>query len=177
MRAIDRATSERFGVSSITLMEKAGLASPVSSSPITRKRAHRHLSAAKATTAEMDLPWPASSSKRGVLARSCCCVIPKKLRGDTAVMFQKLVQTLRPLKNAPLIVRDASGLDSSDAAEIFAADGNCGLQFSAQDFVRRSARSMRRRSAKMNAASAPVVAVDIPSGAGCRRHAARVMFR
>jgi len=26
------------------------------------------------------------------------------------------------LKNAPLIVRDASGLDSSDAAEIFAAD-------------------------------------------------------
>jgi NAD(P)H-hydrate epimerase len=89
---------------------------------------------------------------------------PEELRGDAAVMFQKLVQTLRPLKNAPLIVRDASGLDSSDAAEIFAADvivdAILGTGF-------RPPVSPLYAAAigKMNAASAPVVAVDIPSGA------------
>ena len=44
---------------------------------------------------------------------------PEELRGDAAAMFQNMMRTLQPLKIAPLIVRDASALDSSDAAEIF----------------------------------------------------------
>ena len=38
---------------------------------------------------------------------------PAELRGDAAAMFDKMRQKLQPMKSAPLIVREASGLDSS----------------------------------------------------------------
>ncbi|MGD0599185.1 MAG: NAD(P)H-hydrate dehydratase, partial [Terriglobales bacterium] len=87
-----------------------------------------------------------------------------ELRGDAAVMFQNMLQKLQPLKTAPLIVREASGLDSSDAAEIFAADVivdailGTGFRPPVSPLYAAAIR-------KMNAASAPIVAVDIPSGA------------
>jgi NAD(P)H-hydrate epimerase len=89
---------------------------------------------------------------------------PEELRGDAAAMFQNMLRKLQPLKIAPLIVREASRLDSSDAAEIFAADvivdAILGTGF-------RPPVSPLYAAAigKMNAASAPIVAVDIPSGA------------
>ncbi len=79
-------------------------------------------------------------------------------------MFQSMVKSLHPLNVAPLIVREASGLDSSDAAEIFAADvivdAILGTGF-------RPPVSPLYAAAigKMNAGAAPIVAVDIPSGA------------
>jgi NAD(P)H-hydrate epimerase len=89
---------------------------------------------------------------------------PGEVRGDAAAMFQKMLGTLRPLNIAPFIVREGSGLDSSEAAEIFAADvivdAILGTGF-------RPPVSPLYAAAigKMNAAAAPVVAVDIPSGA------------
>jgi len=47
---------------------------------------------------------------RGVRVLLLCD--PEELRGDAAIMFQSMLGTLRPLNVAPLIVRDASGLDS-----------------------------------------------------------------
>ena len=89
---------------------------------------------------------------------------PAELRGDAAVMFQSMMQKLQPLNIAPLIVREASGLDSSDAAEIFAADvivdAILGTGFRPPVSPLYAAAI-----AKMNAAAAPIVAVDIPSGA------------
>jgi ADP-dependent NAD(P)H-hydrate dehydratase / NAD(P)H-hydrate epimerase len=75
-----------------------------------------------------------------------------------------MLQKLQPLKTAPLIVREASGLDSSDAAEIFAADVivdailGTGFRPPVSPLYAAAIR-------KMNASSAPIVAVDIPSGA------------
>jgi NAD(P)H-hydrate epimerase len=89
---------------------------------------------------------------------------PEELRGDAEAMFQKMLQKLQPLKTTPLIVREASALDSSDAAEIFAADVivdailGTGFRPPVSPLYAAAIR-------KMNAAAAPIVAVDIPSGA------------
>ncbi|MGB0108859.1 MAG: NAD(P)H-hydrate dehydratase, partial [Terriglobales bacterium] len=89
---------------------------------------------------------------------------PEELRGDAEAMFQKMLQKLQPLKTTPLIVREASALDSSDAAEIFAADVivdailGTGFRPPVSPLYAAAIR-------KLNAAAAPIVAVDIPSGA------------
>jgi hypothetical protein len=89
---------------------------------------------------------------------------PEELRGDAATMYQSLLGKLQPLNVASVIVREPSGLDSPGAAEVFSADvivdAILGTGF-------RPPVSPLYRAAilKMNAASAPIVAVDIPSGA------------
>src|ERR1700737_1541742 len=89
---------------------------------------------------------------------------PQERRGDAAAMWQKMLETLRPLNIAPQIVHEASGLDSSDAAEIFAADvivdAILGTGFHPPVSPLYAAAI-----GKMNAASVPIVAVDILSGA------------
>jgi NAD(P)H-hydrate epimerase len=164
MREIDRATSERFGVSSITLMENAGSAVArfvLSDYPQAERIG---IVCGKGNNGGDGYVVARKLVEAGRAVRVLVLCDPEELRGDAAVMFQKLVQTLRPLKNAPLIVGEASGLDSSDAAEIFAADvivdAILGTGF-------RPPVSPLYAAAigKMNAASAPVVAVDIPSGA------------
>src|SRR5208283_4345438 len=47
---------------------------------------------------------------------------PAELRGDAAAMFQSMMQSLHSSNVTPLIVREASWLDSLAAAEIFTAD-------------------------------------------------------
>jgi ADP-dependent NAD(P)H-hydrate dehydratase / NAD(P)H-hydrate epimerase len=164
MREIDRATSERFGVPSITLMENAGSAVArfvLSDYPQAERFA---VVCGKGNNGGDGFVVARKLVEAGRAVRVLLLCDPQELRGDAAAMFQKLVQTLRPLKNAPLIVREASGLDSSDAAEIFAADvivdAILGTGF-------RPPVSPLYAAAigKMNAASAPIVAVDIPSGA------------
>ncbi|HKN73220.1 MAG TPA: NAD(P)H-hydrate dehydratase, partial [Terriglobales bacterium] len=89
---------------------------------------------------------------------------PADLRGDAATMFQNMLQRLQSLNIAPLIVREESRLDSAEAAEIFAADvivdAILGTGFRPPVSPWYAAAIDR-----MNAASAPIVAVDIPSGA------------
>jgi ADP-dependent NAD(P)H-hydrate dehydratase / NAD(P)H-hydrate epimerase len=168
MREIDRATSERFGVPSITLMENAGSAVArfvLSDYPQAERVG---ILCGKGNNGGDGFVVARKLVEAGRAVRILLLCDPEELRGDAAAMFHRLVQTLRPLKNAPVIlsdaVRDASGLDSSDAAEIFAADvivdAILGTGF-------RPPVSPLYAAAigKMNAASAPIVAVDIPSGA------------
>ena len=164
MREIDRATSERFGVPSITLMENAGSAVArfvLSDYPQAERVG---ILCGKGNNGGDGFVVARKLVEAGRAVRVLLLCDPEELRGDAAAMFQKMVGSLRPLNIAPLIVREASGLDSLDAAEIFAADvivdAILGTGF-------RPPVSPLYASAigKMNAASAPIVAVDIPSGA------------
>ncbi len=172
MREIDRATSERFGVPSITLMENAGSAVArfvLSDYPQAERVG---ILCGKGNNGGDGFVVARKLVEAGRAVRVLLLCDPEELRGDAAVMFQNMLRKLQPLKIAPLIVREASLLDSLDAAEIFAADvivdAILGTGF-------RPPVSPLYAAAigKMNAASAPIVAVDIPSGADAMRsHAA-----
>jgi NAD(P)H-hydrate epimerase len=162
MREIDRATSERFGVSSITLMENAGSAVArfvLSDYPQAERVG---ILCGKGNNGGDGFVVARKLVEAGRAVRVLLLCDPGELRGDAAAMFQNMVQKLQPLKITPLIAREANGLDSSDAAEIFAADvivdAILGTGF-------RPPVSPLYAAAigKMNAASAPIVAVDIPS--------------
>jgi ADP-dependent NAD(P)H-hydrate dehydratase / NAD(P)H-hydrate epimerase len=164
MREIDRATSERFGVPSITLMENAGSAVArfvLSDYPQAERVA---IVCGKGNNGGDGFVVARKLVEAGRAVRVLLLCDPKELRGDAAAMFQKMLETLRPLDIAPQIVREASGLDSSDAAEIFAADvivdAILGTGFHPPVSPLYAAAI-----GKMNAASVPIVAVDIPSGA------------
>ena len=89
---------------------------------------------------------------------------PAELRGNAATMFQSMMKKLQLTNLAPLIARESSALDSSDAAEVFGADVlvdailGTGIRPPVSPLYAAAI-------AKMNAASASIVAVDIPSGA------------
>src|SRR5271169_1060290 len=162
MREIDRATSERFGVPSLTLMENAGSAVArfvLSDYPQAERVG---ILCGKGNNGGDGFVVARKLVEAGRAVRGLPLSDPAELRGDAAAMFQKM--QLQPLKIAPLIAREASGLDSTDAAEIFSADvivdAILGTGFRPPVSVLYAAAI-----AKMNAASAPIVAVDIPSGA------------
>src|SRR5258708_26526193 len=116
MREIDRATSERFGVPSITLMDNAGSAVArfvLSDCPQAERVG---ILCGKGNNGGDGFVVARKLVEAGRAVRVLLLCDPEELRGDAAAMFQKLVHALRQLKNAPLIVRDASGLVSLDAA-------------------------------------------------------------
>src|SRR5271167_1337598 len=164
MREIDRATSERFGVSSITLMENAGAAVArfiLSDYPQAERVG---ILCGRGNNGGDGFVVARKLVEAGRAVRVLLLCDPDELRGDAAAMFQNLLRKLQPLKITPLIVRESSGLDSADATEIFAADvivdAILGTGF-------RPPVSPLYAAAigKMNRAAAPMVAVDIPSGA------------
>jgi hydroxyethylthiazole kinase-like uncharacterized protein yjeF len=164
MREIDRATSERFGVSSITLMENAGSAVArfvLSDYPQAERVG---ILCGKGNNGGDGFVVARRLVGAGRAVRVLLLCDPEELRGDAAAMFQNMLQKLQPLKIAPLIVREASGLDSSDAAEIFAADVIVDAILGT-GFHPPASPLYAAAIGKMNAASAPIVAVDIPSGA------------
>jgi hydroxyethylthiazole kinase-like uncharacterized protein yjeF len=164
MREIDRATSERFGVASVVLMENAGSAVArfiLSDYPQAERVG---IVCGKGNNGGDGFVVTRKLAEAGRAVRVLLLCDPGELRGDAALMFQKMQDVLRPLNVAPVIVREAHELDSSAAREIFAADlivdAILGTGF-------RPPVSLLYAAAigKMNAVSAPIVAVDIPSGA------------
>jgi len=161
MRDIDRATSERFRVPSLTLMENAGsvVARFVLSEYPQAERVG--ILCGKGNNGGDGFVLARKLVEAGRAVRVLLLSDPAEPRGDAAVMFQKM--QLQPLKIAPLIVREASGLDSPDAAEVFAADvivdAILGTGFRSPVSPLYAAAI-----ARMNRAAAPIVAVDIPSG-------------
>ena len=157
MRETDRATSERYGVPSLTLMENAG--SAVARFILSEySQAHRiSLICGKGNNGGdgFVVARKLAEADRVVLVLLLCG--PEELSGDAAVMFERMAIQ-------PLIVRDASALDSTDAAPAFAAelivDAILGTGF-------RPPVSPLYAAAigKINESAARVVAVDIPSGA------------
>ena len=164
MRDIDRITSERFGVPSLTLMENAGSAVArfiLSDYPHAERVG---ILCGKGNNGGDGFVVARKLVEAGRAVRVLLLSDPAELRGDAAAMFQSMMQSLHSSNVTPLIVREASWLDSLAAAEIFTADviidAILGTGFRPPVSPLYAAAI-----AKMNAASAPIVAVDIPSGA------------
>src|SRR5271167_4615434 len=122
MREIDRATSERFGVSSITLMENAGAAVArfiLSDYPQAERVG---ILCGKGNNGGDGFVVARKLVEAGRGVRVLLLSDPAQLRGDAAAMFHDMLQKLQSLNVAPLIVSEESGLDSAEAADIFAAD-------------------------------------------------------
>ena len=166
MRAIDGATAERFGVPSIQLMENAGSAVArflLSEYP----RAERvGILCGKGNNGGDGFVVARRLVEAGRAVRVLLLCDPEELRGDAAAMFQEMVKSLHSVSVAPLIVREATGLDAHDAAEIFSADVMVDAILGT-GFRPPVSPLYTAAIAKMNAAPAPgvIIAVDIPSGA------------
>src|SRR5580700_5652263 len=123
MREIDRATSERFGVPSITLMENAGSAVArfvLSDYPQAERVA---IVCGKGNNGGDGFVVARKLVEAGRAVRVLLLAYPEDLRGDAATMFQNMLRTLHASNATPVIVaQEGSGLDSSEVAEIFAAD-------------------------------------------------------
>jgi hydroxyethylthiazole kinase-like uncharacterized protein yjeF len=157
MREIDRVTSERFGVPSLTLMENAGTA--------LAEFVTGHYPSAKTIGV---LCGKGNNGGDGFVAarklhgagrevRLILLADRSELQGDAAEMFTKL-----PI--APLLVRSHEELKAEPAQTVFHADvlvdAILGTGF------RPPVRGLYAEAiAALNANDAPIVAVDIPSGA------------
>jgi NAD(P)H-hydrate epimerase len=157
MREIDRTTSERFGVPSLTLMENAGSAVArfiLSDYPNAQRIG---VICGKGNNGGDGFVVARHLAESGRVVHVLLLCSPEELRGDAATMFQRL-------SILPLIVRDSRALATVDASPIFSADlivdAVLGTGFRPPisplyaDVISR-----------MNNSSAPVTAVDIPSGA------------
>ena len=165
MRAIDRATSEKFGVPSLTLMENAGSAVARFVMGDYPKAECIGVVCGKGNNGGDGFVAARKLAEAGRAVRVLLLSDPEELRGDAAAMFGRMVERgSERAGNHPLIVREVGGLDSAAAAEIFASDLivdavlGTGFRPPVSDLYAAAIR-------KMNESSALIVAVDIPSGA------------
>jgi hydroxyethylthiazole kinase-like uncharacterized protein yjeF len=157
MRAIDRATSERFGVPALTLMENAGIA--VTEFVVSRYPAAERIGVicGKGNNGGDGFVAARKLKAAGREVRILLLAEPSQLHGDAAEMFRRL-----PV--APLIVRSIEELNGEPARAIFESevllDAILGTGFK-PPVSALYAEAIRL----LNASSAGLVAVDIPSGA------------
>jgi hydroxyethylthiazole kinase-like uncharacterized protein yjeF len=157
MREIDRATSQRLGVPSLTLMENAGTA--VAEFVVSRYRSAERIGVicGKGNNGGDGFVAARKLHAVGRGVRVVLLAEPSELRGDAAEMFAKL-----PV--APVIVGSGEDLKREEVRAIFESevllDAILGTGFK-PPVSGLYAEAIRL----LNASSAPVVAVDIPSGA------------
>ena len=157
MRAIDRATSERFGVPSLTLMENAGAA--VAEHVLTHYGAAQTIVVfcGKGNNGGDGFVAARRLHEEGKTVRVILLADPADLRGDAAVMFGKRPTSAIVVHSSEELQSDRVGL--YEAADLY-LDAILGTGFKPPvsglyaDAI-----------AMLNACHAPVVAVDIPSGA------------
>jgi ADP-dependent NAD(P)H-hydrate dehydratase / NAD(P)H-hydrate epimerase len=157
MRSIDHATSERFGVPSLTLMENAGSAVAHFILSDYSQAQRIAILCGKGNNGGDGFVAARKLAEAGRAVHVLLLCAPEELRGDAAAMFLQL--TVRPL-----VVREPAHLDSPEATEMFAADllvdAVLGTGF------RPPVSSLYAAAiSKMNGSAAPIVAVDIPTGA------------
>jgi hydroxyethylthiazole kinase-like uncharacterized protein yjeF len=157
MREIDRTTSQRFGVPSLTLMENAGTAVfefVLSQYPSADRIA---VICGKGNNGGDGFVAARKLKASGREVRIVLLAEPSELRGDAAEMFRRLAI-------APVIVRSVDELKREPSRAVFESevllDAILGTGFK-PPVSGLYAEAIRL----MNASSAPVVAVDIPSGA------------
>ena len=157
MREIDRATSQRFGVASLSLMENAG--SAVAEFVVARYPSAERVGVicGKGNNGGDGFVAARKLKAAGKEVRVVLLAEPAELRGDAAEMFAKL-----PV--APVIVRSSEELKQEKTRTVFESevllDAILGTGF------KRPVSGLYAEAIRlMNASSAPVVAVDIPSGA------------
>jgi NAD(P)H-hydrate epimerase len=164
MREIDRATSQRFAVPSLTLMGNAGSAVArfvLSDYPQAERIG---VVCGKGNNGGDGFVAARKLIEAGRAVRILLLCNPEDLSGDAATMFHQMLHKFQPMNIAPLIVREAADVESAKAAEIFAADVIVDAILGT-GFCPPVSPLYAAAIAKMNASTAPIVAVDIPSGA------------
>ena len=157
MREIDRATSERFGVPSLTLMENAGAAVADFVKARYPKAGSVGVICGKGNNGGDGFVVASKLQRSGCDVRLLFLAEPSELRGDAAEMFQRL-----PVK--PVIASSKERLDSAEARNVFATDVlidailGTGLRPPVSELFAAAI-------AVLNASHTPVVAIDVPSGA------------
>ena len=172
MRAIDRATSERFGVPSLTLMENAGTAVSdyVLAHPGEVQRVV--IFCGKGNNGGDGFVAARRLHQQGKKVQVILLADPGELRGDAAVMFGKLPA-------AAIAVHSSEELKSERVKLSLTAD----LYLDAvlgTGFKPPVSGLYAEAIAIMNASQIPVIAVDIPSGAdanGMARRPGRLLGR
>jgi ADP-dependent NAD(P)H-hydrate dehydratase / NAD(P)H-hydrate epimerase len=157
MRAIDRATTERFGVPSLTLMESAGAA--VADYVLTHHAAARRVVVfcGKGNNGGDGFVAARRLHQQGKKVQVILLADPADLRGDAAVMFAKLPAAAMAVHTSDELKTDRVRL--SLPADLY-LDAILGTGFKPPvtglygDAI-----------AILNASGIPVVAVDVPSGA------------
>ena len=157
MREIDRATSERFGVPSLTLMENAG--SAVAAFVLSEYPDAKRVAVICGKGNNGGDGFVAARRLRGAGREVLVLLLtdPADLRGDAAAMFKKMAE-------APIIAKSHDELiaakpQTMGAAEVL-VDAVLGTGF------RPPVSGLYAEAvAAINASGLPVVAVDIPSGA------------
>jgi ADP-dependent NAD(P)H-hydrate dehydratase / NAD(P)H-hydrate epimerase len=157
MREIDRATSERFGVPSLTLMENAGAA--VAEHVLSHHTAARRIVifCGKGNNGGDGFVAARRLHQKGKTVQVILLANPADLRGDAATMFGKLPAAAIAVATSAELKTDRVRL--SLPADLY-LDAILGTGFKPPvsglyaDAI-----------AIMNSVSAPVIAVDIPSGA------------
>ena len=157
MRETDRLTSERFGVLSLDLMENAGNA--VAQFALLRYPSSSRIGVicGKGNNGGDGFVAARKLQEAGKAVRVLLLADPKELRGDAARMFAKLPVT-------PGLVRSSAELKQEAARTVFDSDvlvdAILGTGF------RPPASGLYAEAiAELNASPAPVIAVDMPSGA------------
>ena len=157
MRAIDRVTSERFGVPSLTLMENAGAA--VADYVLSHHAAVQRIVVfcGKGNNGGDGFAAARRLHQQGKKVQVILLADPSDLRGDAAIMFGKL-------PNAAMVVHFTEELKSDRLRHSLQAD----LYLDAilgTGFKPPVSGLYADAIAIMNASAVPVIAVDIPSGA------------
>jgi len=157
MRAIDRATSERFSVPSLTLMENAGAA--VADYVLTHYAAARRIVifCGKGNNGGDGFVAARRLHQQGKKVQVILLVEPAELRGDAAVMFSKLP--------APAIAVHSSNELKSDRVQLSLPADVYLDAILGTGFKPPVSGLYAEAIAIMNAGETPVIAVDIPSGA------------
>jgi NAD(P)H-hydrate epimerase len=157
MREIDRVTSGRFGVPSLTLMENAGTAVAefvLSYYPVAKTIG---VICGKGNNGGDGFVAARKLSAAGKEVRVLVLADPAELRGDAAEMFSRMALTF-------VVARSSDDLEGEKARATFACDLildailGTGFRPPVTGFYAEAV-------GRMNAVTAPVVAVDIPSGA------------
>jgi len=157
MRAIDRATSERFGVPSLTLMENAGaaIADYVLSHYAAAKRVV--VFCGKGNNGGDGLVAARRLHKAGKQVQVILLADPAELRGDAAVMFGQLQSEVIAVHSSEELKGER--VEACLSADLF-VDALLGTGF------KPPVKGLYADAIEiMNASRAPVIAVDIPSGA------------
>jgi ADP-dependent NAD(P)H-hydrate dehydratase / NAD(P)H-hydrate epimerase len=157
MREIDRVTSERFGVPSLTLMENAGAA--VADFVAARYPDAKRIAVICGKGNNGGDGFVAARKLQGMgrEVRVVLLASPHDLRGDAAEMFKKM-------KLAPLVVTSHEDLRSGKAQGAF--DGDLLVDALLGTGFRPPVSGLYAEAiSAMNSKDVPTVAVDIPSGA------------
>ncbi len=157
MRAIDRATSERFGIPSLTLMENAGTA--VADYVLEHHAAARRvvIFCGKGNNGGDGFVAGRRLHQQGKKVQVILLADPSELRGDAALMFGKL-------PTAAIAVHSSEELKSERVKLSLTADVYLDAVLGT-GFKPPVTGLYAEAIAIMNSSQVPVIAVDIPSGA------------